>query len=78
MAVKASRAVSRSKGKASIHGGTPWTRLACEVVGDDICFPRPILSDSIGSSPASATMEGVNEWNEINSSEATAKVKVMQ
>ena len=56
----------------------PCTRLACEVVGDDICFPRPILSDSIGSSPASATMEGVNEWNEIIPSEATAKVKVMQ
>ena len=30
------------------------------------------------SSPASATMEGVNEWNEIVPSETTAKVKVMQ
>ena len=56
----------------------PCTRLACEVVGDDVCFSRPILSDSIRSCPASATMEGVNEWDEIVSSEATAKVKVMQ
>ena len=56
----------------------PCTRLACKVVRDDVSFSRPILCDSIRSSPASATMESVNKWNEIVSSETTAKVKVMQ
>ena len=56
----------------------PCTPLACEVVRDDVSFSRPKLCGGIRSSPASATMESENKWNEIVSSETTAKVEVMQ
>ena len=72
-----------------LNGGssTPWvmliisdpcTRLSSKIIGNHICFSRPILSNCVGCNTTSTSMEGVDKGNEVTPPEATAEVEMMQ